>query len=53
MGCGWRGRKVRRPDLTFATLDHNIPTDNQLDIREPMSRRQVETMRAKLPASLA
>jgi 3-isopropylmalate/(R)-2-methylmalate dehydratase large subunit len=39
-------RKVRRPDLTFATLDHNVPTENQLDIREPMSRRQVETLRA-------
>ncbi len=39
-------RKVRRPDLTFATLDHNVPTQNQLDIREPMSRRQVETLRA-------
>ena len=38
-------RKVRRPDLTFATLDHNVPTENQLNIREPMSRRQVETMR--------
>ena len=39
------GRKVRRPDLTFATIDHNVPTENQLDIREPMSRRQVETLR--------
>ncbi len=39
------GRAVRRPDLTFATLDHNVPTENQLDIREPMSRRQVETLR--------
>lgn len=40
------GRKVRRPELTFATLDHNVPTENQLDIREPMSRRQVEALRA-------
>ncbi len=44
-GLRLAGRKVRRPDLTFATLDHNVPTENQLDIREPMSRRQVETMR--------
>ena len=44
--CGSPGGKVRRPDLTFATLDHNVPTENQLDIREPMSRRQVETLRA-------
>ena len=41
-----RAGKVRRPDLTFATVDHNVPTENQLDIREPMSRRQVETLRA-------
>ncbi len=39
-------RTVRRPDLTFATVDHNVPTENQLDIREPMSRRQVESLRA-------
>jgi 3-isopropylmalate/(R)-2-methylmalate dehydratase large subunit len=44
-GLRLNGRKVRRPDLTFATLDHNVPTENQLDIREPMSRRQVEVLR--------
>jgi 3-isopropylmalate/(R)-2-methylmalate dehydratase large subunit len=44
-GLRLAGRKVRRPDLTFATLDHNVPTEDQLDIREPMSRRQVETLR--------
>src|SRR3954452_18566607 len=45
-GLRLAGRKVRRPDQTFATLDHNVPTENQLDIREPLSRRQVETLRA-------
>lgn len=45
-GLRLAGRKVRRPELTFATLDHNVPTENQLDIREPMSRRQVEALRA-------
>ncbi|WP_422926665.1 3-isopropylmalate dehydratase large subunit [Singulisphaera sp. PoT] len=44
-GLRLTGRKVRRPELTFATLDHNVPTDNQYDIKEPMSRRQVEAMR--------
>jgi 3-isopropylmalate/(R)-2-methylmalate dehydratase large subunit len=39
-------RRVRRPDLTFATVDHNVPTDNQLDIRDPLSRNQLEAMRA-------
>src|SRR3954451_19103098 len=45
-GLRLAGRKVRRPDLTVATLDHNVPTENQLDIRDPMSRRQVEALRA-------
>jgi 3-isopropylmalate/(R)-2-methylmalate dehydratase large subunit len=44
-GLRLAGRRVRRPDLTFATVDHNVPTDNQLDIRDPLSRRQVEAMR--------
>jgi 3-isopropylmalate/(R)-2-methylmalate dehydratase large subunit len=44
-GLRLAGRKVRRPELTFATVDHNVPTENQLDIREPMSRRQVEALR--------
>jgi 3-isopropylmalate/(R)-2-methylmalate dehydratase large subunit len=45
-GLRLAGRRVRRPDLTFATIDHNVPTENQLDIRDPLSRRQVETLRA-------
>jgi 3-isopropylmalate/(R)-2-methylmalate dehydratase large subunit len=44
-GLRLAGRQVRRPDLTFATPDHNVPTEDQLHIREPMSRRQVETLR--------
>src|SRR6516162_2659453 len=45
-GLRLAGRRVRRPELTFATVDHNVPTQNQLDIRDPLSRRQVETLRA-------
>ena len=45
-GLRLAGRRVRRPELTFATLDHNVPTENQLDIRDPLSRRQVEALRA-------
>jgi 3-isopropylmalate/(R)-2-methylmalate dehydratase large subunit len=45
-GLRLASRRVRRPDLTFATVDHNVPTDNQLDIRDPLSRKQVEAMRA-------
>jgi 3-isopropylmalate/(R)-2-methylmalate dehydratase large subunit len=39
------GRKVRRPDLTIATEDHNTPTDNLLTISDPTSRTQIETLR--------
>jgi 3-isopropylmalate/(R)-2-methylmalate dehydratase large subunit len=45
-GLRLAGRKARRPELTFATVDHNVPTENQFDIREPMSLRQVEALRA-------
>ncbi len=38
------GRKVRRPDLTFATMDHNTPTDDQSVIRDPISKASVEAL---------
>jgi len=37
-------RRVRRPDLTLATEDHNVPTD-ALTITDPISLLQVETLR--------
>lgn len=38
-------RSVRRPDLTIATVDHNVPTrDRLLPIADPISRQQVETL---------
>lgn len=40
------GRSVRRPDLTLATEDHNVPTrDILLPIADPVSRAQVEALR--------
>ena len=36
--------KVRRPDKTIATCDHNVPTDNQTLIKDPLSKLQVETL---------
>jgi len=45
-GLRLSGRKVRRPELTVATIDHNVPTDNQLEIADPLSRKQIETLRA-------
>jgi len=38
------GRKVRRPDLTLATEDHNVPTTPG-PIEDPVSRAQVEALR--------
>ncbi len=39
------GRKVRRPDATFAVADHNVPTtDRSQGIADPESRLQVETL---------
>lgn len=46
-GLRLTGRKVRRPDLTFATIDHNVPTtDRSLPIEDPISRQQIETLQA-------
>ncbi|MGC1734755.1 MAG: 3-isopropylmalate dehydratase large subunit [Pseudonocardiaceae bacterium] len=40
------GRPVRRPDLTIATEDHNVPTtDIELPIADEVSRTQLETLR--------
>lgn len=45
-GLRLAGRRVRRPDLTLATEDHNVPTtDLDLPIADPLSRTQVETLR--------
>ncbi len=45
-GLRQAGRPVRRPDLTLATEDHNIPTlDVDKPIADPVSRAQVEALR--------
>ncbi len=44
-GLRQAGRTVRRPDLTFATMDHNVPTTgDRMEIKDPISRTQVETL---------
>ena len=44
-GLRLAGRPVRRPELTTATMDHNIPTtDRSGPIRDPLSRKQVEAL---------
>ena len=51
------GRKVRRPDLTLAVPDHNLPTTPRLDakgnkipIADPQSAAQLEALEANAPA---
>ena len=45
-GLRLAGRTVRRPDLTVATEDHNVPTvDIDQPIADPVSRTQVEVLR--------
>ncbi|MCX4692900.1 3-isopropylmalate dehydratase large subunit [Streptomyces sp. NBC_01408] len=43
-GLAQAGRRVRRPDLTLAVEDHNVPTDSLL-ITDPVASLQVETLR--------
>ena len=46
-GLRMAGRRVRHPELTVATEDHNVPTaDIHQPIADPVSRTQVETLRA-------
>ena len=46
-GLRLAGRRVRRPDLTFATVDHNVPTiaAERSIIRDPIAAQQVDTLR--------
>ena len=46
-GLRLAGRRVRHPDLTLATEDHNVPTDLLAGpITDPVSKIQVDTLRA-------
>jgi 3-isopropylmalate/(R)-2-methylmalate dehydratase large subunit len=45
-GLRLNGRRVRRPDLTVCTEDHNVPTEHtDQPIADPISRRQVDVLR--------
>ncbi len=45
-GLRLAGRKVRRPERTVATADHNVPTtDRSLPIADPISKQQIDTLR--------
>src|SRR6478609_1993355 len=46
-GLRLNGRSVRRPELTVATMDHNVPTIGlELGVTDPISRKQIETLAA-------
>src|SRR5512145_1079302 len=51
-GLRLAGRTVRRPDLTVATMDHNVPTtgldllDGDPRVRDPISARQMQLLAA-------
>jgi 3-isopropylmalate/(R)-2-methylmalate dehydratase large subunit len=46
-GLRLAGRRVRRPDLTIATADHNVPTTTATGpVTDPVSRRQLEALDA-------
>jgi 3-isopropylmalate/(R)-2-methylmalate dehydratase large subunit len=44
-GLRLAGRRVRRPELTVATVDHNVPTDDRTrPIADPLAARQLESL---------
>ncbi len=45
-GLRLANRKVRRPELSFATIDHNVPTTDRYNITDPLAKKQIETLEA-------
>src|SRR3954465_8743590 len=43
-GLRMAGRRVRRPDLTVATMDHNVPTPGGARAAGELSRRQMDVL---------
>ena len=43
-GLRLKGRSVRRPDLTFATMDHNVPTVDRYNITDEIAKKQMDTL---------
>ena len=44
-GLAINNRSVRHPELTFATTDHNVPTDSRIKIKDPIAKTQVSTLK--------
>jgi 3-isopropylmalate/(R)-2-methylmalate dehydratase large subunit len=50
-GLRLAGRGVRRPDLTLATVDHNVPTEDRTrPVADPLAARQLEALAANARA---
>ncbi|MCL6587316.1 MAG: 3-isopropylmalate dehydratase large subunit [Anoxybacillus sp.] len=43
-GLRQKGRNVRRPDLTFATMDHNVPTVDRFVINDEIAKNQITAL---------
>ncbi|WP_257613624.1 aconitase family protein, partial [Oenococcus oeni] len=43
-GLREKNRQVRRPDRNFATMDHNVPTVDIFNIKDLISKKQIETL---------
>ena len=43
-GLRMKNRKLRRPDKTFATMDHNVPTKNRHIINDEVAKTQMTTL---------
>lgn len=43
-GLRLQNRKVHHPELTFATADHNVPTDSRTEIIDPVAKTQVDAL---------
>ncbi len=43
-GLRINGRSVRRPDLTFATMDHNVPTRHRDIVKDEIAKKQMDTL---------
>lgn len=51
-GLRIQNRSLRRPDLTFATLDHNVPTIDIFNIKDEIANKQITTLQ-RMPKTLA
>ncbi|MFL2673104.1 MAG: 3-isopropylmalate dehydratase large subunit [Dehalococcoidia bacterium] len=45
-GLRINSRTVRKPNLTAATIDHNVPTSDRFNIKDPIAKKQIETLRS-------